>query len=102
MTTVLVTGATGYLGGAAARALRTRGHRVLGTTRTSAAAETLLAAGVRPVDATLEAGSAALLRCPQWTAPGPNWRMSRSTRPRPVWMPSRRSWRRIFLAPYTR
>ncbi|HEY7593423.1 MAG TPA: NAD-dependent epimerase/dehydratase family protein [Actinophytocola sp.] len=54
MTTVLVTGATGYLGSAAARSLRASGHRVVGTARTPAAAEKLAAAGVHPVAATLE------------------------------------------------
>lgn len=37
MISVLVTGATGYIGGAVVRALRARGHRVVGTTRTPAA-----------------------------------------------------------------
>lgn len=37
MISVLVTGATGYVGGAVVRALRARGHRVVGTTRTPTA-----------------------------------------------------------------
>ncbi|WP_062207228.1 NAD-dependent epimerase/dehydratase family protein [Streptomyces sp. NBRC 109706] len=46
---VLVTGATGFIGGSIAVRLRAAGHRVCGLTRTPAKAERLAALGVEPV-----------------------------------------------------
>jgi nucleoside-diphosphate-sugar epimerase len=46
---VLVTGATGYIGGAAARALLARGHEVLGLTRSAGSADRLRQFGITPV-----------------------------------------------------
>lgn len=46
---VLVTGATGYIGRAVAEALRRRGHRVAGLTRSAAKAKSLAAAEIEPV-----------------------------------------------------
>jgi nucleoside-diphosphate-sugar epimerase len=45
---VLVTGATGYIGGATADALLKRGHRVLGLARSDLAATTLRDRGIEP------------------------------------------------------
>jgi nucleoside-diphosphate-sugar epimerase len=46
---ILVTGATGYIGGAAARDLRAAGHKVSGLARSEAAAAKLTQAGLSPV-----------------------------------------------------
>ena len=46
---VLVTGATGYIGSAAARALQKRGHQVLGLARSERSATTLRAHRIEPV-----------------------------------------------------
>jgi nucleoside-diphosphate-sugar epimerase len=46
---ILVTGATGYIGGAAAKALLLGGHEVLGLARTEASAAKLRQIGIRPV-----------------------------------------------------
>src|SRR5258706_14142821 len=46
---ILVTGATGFIGGAVARKLSLRGHEVVALSRSSAAAAKLQAAGLRPV-----------------------------------------------------
>jgi uncharacterized protein YbjT (DUF2867 family) len=46
---VLVTGATGYLGAAAAEALVTRGHQVLGLARSERSANALRKRGIAPV-----------------------------------------------------
>lgn len=54
MMRVLVTGATGYLGGAICRALLADGRRVAGTTRTEQGAAALRALGCDPVFADLE------------------------------------------------
>lgn len=45
---VFVTGATGYVGGAVAEALRRRGHRVAGLTRTEAKGRSLAAREIEP------------------------------------------------------
>jgi nucleoside-diphosphate-sugar epimerase len=50
---VFVGGATGYIGTAIAKSLRSRGHTVLGAARNAEAAARLRAAGVTPVDADL-------------------------------------------------
>jgi nucleoside-diphosphate-sugar epimerase len=46
---ILVTGATGYIGGAAAKALRLRGHEVSGLARSECSAAKLAQAGLTPV-----------------------------------------------------
>ncbi len=46
---ILVTGATGYIGGAAAKALRLAGHDVLGLARSENSAAKLVQAGLTPV-----------------------------------------------------
>src|SRR3981081_719013 len=46
---VVVTGATGYLGAAAAEALGTRGHQVLGLARSERSASALRERGIAPV-----------------------------------------------------
>jgi nucleoside-diphosphate-sugar epimerase len=46
---ILVTGATGYIGGAAAKALREAGHEVSGLARSDEAAGRLIQAGLTPV-----------------------------------------------------
>ncbi|MDW3688352.1 NAD-dependent epimerase/dehydratase family protein [Cupriavidus sp. CV2] len=46
---ILVTGATGYIGGAAAKALVKRGHEVFGLARSEASAGRLRLAGITPV-----------------------------------------------------
>jgi nucleoside-diphosphate-sugar epimerase len=46
---ILMTGATGYIGGAVARALRNRDHEVLGLARSSRSAAVLQRAGITPV-----------------------------------------------------
>lgn len=46
---IFVTGATGYIGRAVAEALRRRGHRVAGLTRSAAKAHSLAAAEIEPV-----------------------------------------------------
>lgn len=46
---ILVTGATGYIGGAAAKALRLGGHKVSGLARSEGAAARLTQAGLTPV-----------------------------------------------------
>jgi nucleoside-diphosphate-sugar epimerase len=46
---ILVTGATGYIGGAAARDLRLAGHEVSGLARSEASAARLIRAGLSPV-----------------------------------------------------
>ena len=46
---ILVTGATGYIGGAAARALREAGHEVSGLARSEDSAAKLIQAGLTPV-----------------------------------------------------
>src|SRR5258707_260120 len=46
---ILVTGASGYLGGAAARALLASGHEVFGLSRSDASATRLLEQGLTPL-----------------------------------------------------
>src|SRR5260370_995153 len=46
---ILVTGATGYIGGAAAKALRLAGHEVSGLARSESSAAKLVRAGLAPV-----------------------------------------------------
>ena len=46
---ILVTGATGYIGGAAAKALRLRGHQVSGLARSESSAAKLAQVGLTPV-----------------------------------------------------
>src|SRR5260370_28380974 len=46
---ILVTGATGYIGGAAAKALRLAGHEVSGLARSESSAAKLVRAGLTPV-----------------------------------------------------
>jgi nucleoside-diphosphate-sugar epimerase len=49
MMKILITGATGYIGSAVARALRNRDHEVLGLARSSRSATVLERAGITPV-----------------------------------------------------
>jgi nucleoside-diphosphate-sugar epimerase len=49
MMKILITGATGYIGGAVARALRARDHQVLGLARSPRSAAVLQQAGIAPV-----------------------------------------------------
>ena len=49
MMKILITGATGYIGGAVARALRARDHEVLGLARSPRSAGVLQQAGIAPV-----------------------------------------------------
>jgi nucleoside-diphosphate-sugar epimerase len=58
---ILVTGATGYIGGAAAKALVKRGHEVLGLARSEESAGRLRLAGITPVAGDF-ADSASLIR----------------------------------------
>ncbi len=46
---IFITGATGYIGGAAAAALKKSGHEIVGLTHSSERAKALKAAGVEPV-----------------------------------------------------
>lgn len=46
---ILVTGATGYIGMAAAKALRAEGHDVVGLARSDVATAKLLQAGIHPI-----------------------------------------------------
>jgi nucleoside-diphosphate-sugar epimerase len=57
---VFLTGATGYIGGAVAAALRAHGHTVIGLARSPEAAEKLRDHGIEPLDGDL--GDAASLR----------------------------------------
>jgi nucleoside-diphosphate-sugar epimerase len=59
---VFVTGATGYVGGAVARAFRADGHEVWGSARDAGRADRLAARGIEPVVGTLEAPAAFLDR----------------------------------------
>src|SRR5579875_1936519 len=51
---VFVTGANGYIGFAVCQAVKRRGHDVVGLARSANAIEKLLAAGIHPVQGTLE------------------------------------------------
>jgi len=59
---VFLTGATGYVGGAVARAFRSDGHEVWGSARDAGRAGQLAARGIEPVVGTLEAPAALLDR----------------------------------------
>jgi uncharacterized protein YbjT (DUF2867 family) len=51
---VLVTGASGYIGGSVAEKVRDLGHQVLGLTRSEEKARQLQARGISPVIGTLD------------------------------------------------
>jgi nucleoside-diphosphate-sugar epimerase len=53
---VFVTGASGYIGGSVAAALRGAGHRIVGLVRTSQKGEQVRALGIEPVLGTLDDG----------------------------------------------
>jgi NAD(P)-dependent dehydrogenase (short-subunit alcohol dehydrogenase family) len=53
---ILVTGATGYIGGAAARDLRAAGHKVSGLARSEASAAKLTQVGLSPIMGPLRYG----------------------------------------------
>ena len=59
---IFVTGASGYIGGSVATALRAAGHQVAGLVRSAQKAEQVRALGVEPVSGTLDDG-ALLARC---------------------------------------
>jgi nucleoside-diphosphate-sugar epimerase len=54
---VFVTGASGYIGGSVAAALRAAGHQVTGLVRSAQKAEQVRALGIEPVAGTLDDGS---------------------------------------------
>lgn len=54
---VFVTGASGYIGGSVATALRAAGHRVAGLVRSAQKAEQVRALGIEPVSGTLDDGA---------------------------------------------
>ncbi|MGH8723010.1 MAG: NAD-dependent epimerase/dehydratase family protein, partial [Burkholderiales bacterium] len=54
---VFVTGASGYIGGSVAAALRSAGHEVVGLVRSPQKAQQAQALGVEPVSGTLDDGA---------------------------------------------